>query len=227
VIEVNLLPGARKRAAPRKGRRSLSLPKVGGIPSDPWRLGAGALVVLALLVVGWLYMGVAGEAEELQVQIEAAQRDSARFADVIERAGALQARRDSIAARVSVIQGIDGARFVWSHLMDEVGRALPDYTWLTRLQQVGSSGPMFRVQGQAATYFALGNFMETLEASPFVRGVRLIASEQVAIAMGGGAQRLIYNFTLEASYQAPPPEIVERVPLFGPSVAIPAADGGI
>ncbi len=37
-----------------------------------------------------------------------------------------------------MIRAIDGTRFVWPHILDEVSRALPPYTWLTTLQQTSA-----------------------------------------------------------------------------------------
>lgn len=225
MIEVNLRPDGKKGKKRGGTRRSFALPKVSGVPSDPWILSAGALSLVALVVCAWFFLDVSGEAEELEVRIEAAQADSARFADVIARAETLTEQRDSIAARVAVIQEIDGARYVWPHLMDEVGRAIPDFTWINRLLQVSPPPNLaFRVHGQAATVFALTIFLENLEASPFIRDARLVSADQAVISLGGDSQRLIYNFIVEASYQDPPPEILNREPLFGPSVAIPGID---
>lgn len=222
MIEVNLLPAQGKGKKRKGSRRSLPSPSLAGFAGDRWVLSAGVLSAVALVVMGWLFVAVAGEAEELEVQIEAAQRDSARFADVIRRAETLQARRDSVAARVLVLQEIDGSRFVWPHVMDEVGRALPNFTWLTRINQVAPlPNLMFRVRGRASTYFALTSFMENLEASPFMRGVRLITSDQVVIQVPGSGGRNIYEFELELTWQEPPAGVIEREPLFGPSVALP------
>lgn len=218
MIEVNLLPGGKgKRRA--RSRRSFSLPSLKGVPGDPWVLGTGALSVLVLVFIGWLYFAVAGQAEELQVEIAAAERDSIRLHDVIERSEGLRARSDSIARRVDIIQQIDDARYIWPHVMDEVARALPDFTWLTGIRQISGGPPVaFRIEGRAGTYFALTSFMEAVEASPFIRGTRLVSSDQVPVAVGQGAERLIYSFVLEAEYRDPPPELIQTEPLFGPSV---------
>jgi len=227
VIEVNLLPGTGKGKGRKGGGagRSFKAPSFAGATADRWILSAGILSLLALVVIGWLFFSVAGQAEELNVQIEAAQRDSARFADVIRRAESLQSRRDSIASRVAVLQEIDGTRYVWPHVMDEVGRALPNFTWLTRMSQVSPPPNLsFRVRGRASTYFALTSFMENLEGSPFIRGVRLITSDQVTVQVPGSGARNVYEFELEMAWQEPPPGIIDREPLFGPSVGIPGSD---
>lgn len=225
MIEVNLRPSGKKGRKGAGARRSISVPSLSGLPSDPWFLAAGVLSLVALLALGWFWLDVNGAAEELEVQIEVAQADSARFADVIARAEILQTQRDSIAARVDVIQEIDGARYVWAHLMDEVGRALPDYTWLSRIVQVVPMPDLqFQVHGRAATVFALTVLIENLEASPFIRDARLSSADQVVISLGGDAERLIYDFVIDASYQEPDPAVLEREPLFGPSVEIPGFD---
>lgn len=228
MIEVNLLPTKGKQRGPRVPRRSFALPKLpSGMPQDRWVLTAGALAAISLIMIAWLFFTVRGAAEELQVRIEVAQSDSVRFADIIRQTEHLQARRDSIAQRVAVIQEIDGKRYVWAHVMDEIGRALPDYTWILRLQQVATTPDLYlRIQGRTATYFALTDFMTSLEASPFLADVRLVSSSSEVLTVGPGARRLILGYTLEARYQEPPPEAIDRVPLFGPSVAIPGASDG-
>lgn len=226
MIEVNLLPGDGKKGRARR-RRSFKLSLPSGIPGDRWTIGAGVLAVVAVAAIGWLYLGVAGQAEELELEIEAAVQDSVRFAGLIENTESLQARRDSIASRVAVIQEIDGNRYVWPHIMDEVARALPEYTWLTRVEQVTGGSPLiFRIEGRAGTYFSLTSLMERLEASPFLRGTRLVSTDQVVIEVGGGAQRRVYEFSLEAEYREPPADLIETEPLFDGTVRPPEAEEG-
>ena len=190
-------------------------------------MGSAFAVVLAVVGSGWLFFSASGEVEELQVQVDLAVSDSIRFADVIAQASLLQARADSIAERVAVIQEIEQGRYMWPPLMDEVARAMSDYAWLTRLFQVSvEEAPVFQIEGQAGTYFALTTLMENLEASPFIGGVQLIASEQVALSDDSGGARLLYEFVLEAAGRPAPPELIETVPLFGPSISPPEVEGG-
>ncbi len=216
MIKVNLLPGGKRSASPG-ARRKIPLPKLKGVGGDRWLMGT---VVLAALGIGYaasLFFGIRGEKEELAVATEAAVADSARYAEIVQRNEALIARRDSIATRVAIIQGIDQGRYVWPHVLDEVARALPDYTWLSGIIQVGSAEqPDFRVQGRSGNNFALTRFMENLEASPFIRGVELVTTEQVVERdQGLSGVTTVHDFTLEASYEMPPPELIETVPLLG------------
>ncbi len=218
MIEVNLLPGGKKRG-PKGPSLSFKLPTIEAVPKDPWILGSAVLVLVAVAVSAYLYVTTSSRQEELTVGIEAAVADSARYFDLIQKNNALNARRDSIAQRVEIIQEIDQDRYVWPHIMDEVARALPDYTWLRELLQVSPGEPMrFRIAGQAGNNFAVTQFMENLEASLFIRNVDLVSTEQELLT-AGGINRIVNRFELEAEYERPPPELLEMVPLFvqGPS----------
>ena len=215
MIEVNLQPGGKKRGS-RGPSFSLKLPSIGGIGQDRWVLGSSVLVLAAVIVGGYLYMTTSNLQRDLEVQIEEARADSLRYADLILQNDALLARRDSIAQRVNIIQEIDGDRYIWPHIMDEVARALPEYTWLTDILQVSLAEDLqFRIEGMAGNTFALTQFMENLEASLFIRNVHLIATEQVIQEVSpGGARRVVYRFQLEALFDRPPAELLETVPLF-------------
>ena len=40
--------------------------------------------------------------------------------------------------QIAVIRAIDGSRFVWPHILDEVSRALTPYTWLKSIAQTSA-----------------------------------------------------------------------------------------
>ncbi|MFO8175843.1 MAG: PilN domain-containing protein [Gemmatimonadota bacterium] len=213
MIEVNLLPGGKKRG-PRGSGLSFKLPSVEAAPRDPWVLGSALVVLLAVAVSAYLYLTTSGTHGELTVSLEEAVSDSARYADLIEQNDALLARRDSIAQRVSIIQEIDGDRYTWPHIMDEVARALPDYTWLEQVLQISAGDPLsIRISGRAGNNFAVTQFMENLEASLFLRNVELIRTEQVVETIGG-VSRIVNQFELNVEYERPPVELLETVPLF-------------
>ena len=194
---------------------------LGGLGRDRWVLGSAVVVIAAAAVCGWWYTSIRGRTGELQVQIEEARADSARYADLIQQNDALLARRDSIAQRVQIIQEIDGDRYVWPHILDEVARALPEYTWLTEILQVSLGDELqFRIVGRVGNTFALTRFMENLEASLFIRTVQLINTEQIVEELGeGGLRRVVFQFQIEAFFDRPPPELLETVPLFSSSSA--------
>lgn len=217
MIEVNLIPGGKKRSAKRKGKkRSLSLPALSAGPlKDRWTLGAVVAWVVTVATAAFVFLSLSGQQEEVDVAIRTEVQDSARFAELIAQVEGLIARRDSIIQRVSIIQEIDSERYVWPHVMDEVARALPDYTWLTTMVQTAPPPNLqVSITGQAGNNFAVAEFMDRLSQSPYIRVADLVSSSQTVQNQGSGVQQLVYEFVLDVHFQDPPPEIVETVPLF-------------
>ncbi|MEJ2678152.1 MAG: PilN domain-containing protein [Gemmatimonadota bacterium] len=213
MIEINLLPGAARRKK-RQGGFSFSLPK-GGMPSFDRLL---AFIVAAWIIgpglVAWLYLRETSKRSDLNVQIEQAVQDSMRYARLIEAANKLEARRDTIARKLQVIQQLDQDRYIWAHVMDEVSRALPEYTWLTAITQTqGGNAPTFQIEGRTGNYYALTQFMNDLESSPFIQQVRLYTTQQEQVE-----GKAVNQFVLQASYQQPAPQYIETVPLLNEDV---------
>jgi Tfp pilus assembly protein PilN len=208
VIEVNLLPGGKKRAT-RGKRRSITLPKLGGLPKDRWISGAIAAGIGSVLFAGWLFYSISGRSEELAVRLEAALADSARYSEQMGRTTQLLTTLASIVKRVAVIQEIDQGRYIWPHLMDEISRAIPDYIWMFQVQQItGGSKPHIRVVGQAGSIEALTVFMDQLESSPFIASVRTLRTAQEL-----NQNQMVYRYELEMDFEQPPAEFLETVPL--------------
>jgi Tfp pilus assembly protein PilN len=216
VIEINLLPGSTKKGGRRKLRRAPAVGAGAAKPSLPEFDRTKALVVggwvLGLAIVAYLHLGMNSRMETLRVENEAAVRDSARFAILRAQGDSLQARERAISQKLQVIQEIDAGRYIWAHILDEVSRALPPYVWVVNMTEAFSEAgvPRVRLEGRAGSYFAVGRYIEDLEASPFLRQVRLISSSQTQ-----ADQRTVLGFILEASYEEPAPDAIETVPLFG------------
>jgi Tfp pilus assembly protein PilN len=215
MIEINLLPGSTKRPARRGKRRAMGgLPQLKlSMPSVDRMLAA---VVLAWLVgtggVGWMHFSTSVRAADLKVELETAVRDSTRFSQQRAQGDSLAAQQAVVAQKLEVIQQIDAARYVWPHILDEVSRAVPSYVWLLNLTNAaqGVDLPRVRIEGMAGTTFALTQFMENLEMSPFLQSVRLISSVQ-----GQVENRAVHTFMVEVGFREPPADVIQTVPLFG------------
>jgi Tfp pilus assembly protein PilN len=229
MIEINLLPNARK-----KSRSSSSAAKfdfgafTGNLTSrmkDPWLLVAIAGVVIGIAGVGaqWFFQGRAETA--LLERERVAVQDSARYAAVVAQREAAEAQRDSISRQIAVITALDGERFIWPHVLDEISRALPTYTWLSSVRQsnpAAAASPeatvestptvAIRVIGLTVNVQALTVFMRQLEASPFLQNVTLAVSELAVVD-----EKEVTEFTLDINYAKPDASMIRTVPL---SVAV-------
>lgn len=208
MIEVNLLPGAARRTTRR--RSNLSLPRLERLRGiDRWGLFAAIALTAAVVFTGSLHLGAMNEREELNIEAERLRAEAVTLEQHAEEFRSFQARRDSIRQRLEIIQELDAGRYIWAHILDEVSRALPDYTWLTALAQIeGGTRPAFRITGRTGNLYSLTQFLADLEASPFIRGVKLTST--VLVVQGG---RDVHEFMIDAGFQDPPPELIETVPL--------------
>lgn len=237
MIEINLTPGTSRKSKGRKASMSLA-GVVGDAQSsikDPFLIAAIVSLVAAAGGVGMLHVTQASTASTLAAREEQAVADSARFAAVLRQRAAAEARRDSVLKQLELIRAIDADRFVWPHVMDEVSRALPPYTWLKTLSVlspppvVAQGAPpapapgdttakpkdpvtpelaKFRLVGNTVDIQALTRFMKLLEASPFIQKVQLARSE---MAMVEGKE--VTEFTLEAQYERPDSSMIVTAPV--------------
>ncbi|GJG85364.1 hypothetical protein tb265_05450 [Gemmatimonadetes bacterium T265] len=139
MIEINLLDPDGERSGERLGDALAAFAaRARGLVGDPHLAGAVAAVLLALGGGGFLYTSQARADVALAERERAATADSSRYAALLAARRAASAERDSVRRQLGVITSIDSARYAWAHVLDEVSRALPPYTWLTAVQQTSA-----------------------------------------------------------------------------------------
>ena len=235
MIEINLSPGASRKTKGRGAGLSLAGAFSGSKLSirDPFLIVAVVSLVAAVGTVGTLHLAQAAQASSLAEREEQAVADSTRFAAVLRQRSAAEAKRDSVQKQLDVIKAIDADRFIWPHVMDEVSRALPPYTWLKTLAvsapQVLAAGTTpaptpadttkpappvtpelarFRLVGNTVDIQAMTRFMKLLEASPFIQNVQLQRSE---MALLDGKE--VTEFVLEAQFERPDSSMITLTPV--------------
>ncbi len=105
---------------------------------DRWLAAAVVSAVLGLGSVGGMFVIQAHQSSTLNAQVQQGLADSTRYASVLHEQRHLEAKRDTLLRQVNMIRAIDGDRFVWPHVLEEVSAALPAYTWLTALSYSGT-----------------------------------------------------------------------------------------
>ena len=224
MIEINLAPGA-EGARPARQPLAVAVPRLPSVGAPPRAVGAGALALLLLLALGHGLSRQGARREELAARVEREVADSTRFATTLALVQTLQARQDTVRQKIGLIREVDQRRYVWPHLLDEISRAVPPFTWLTEIGWKAvpaapppadgaaptapvPAGPAFALQGHAGSTQALTRLMKNLEGSPFIREVTLVTSEQV-----DRDGRTLHRFTLEARYERPDSAAVATVPI--------------
>lgn len=140
MIEINLLPGAGNKKAARRQTVSFGSFASGlsGRLTDKFMIAAVVGVTVSVGAVAFLYLSQQRRDSVLQARVEKAVADSTRYANFLKDRYHAEAVRDTLLRQVNIIKSIDQDRYVWPHIMDEVSRALPQYTWLSLVSLNGS-----------------------------------------------------------------------------------------
>ncbi|HQR17725.1 MAG TPA: PilN domain-containing protein [Gemmatimonadales bacterium] len=229
MIEINLRPGQKRSTggSPLAALRS----QLSGLREkmrDPLPLVAAGVVVLALLFLGWSWFSTGQSLRALEPQLEQARQENQRFRNFVAQKRKVELIRDSLVAQITVLQSVDGERYVWPHVMDEVTRALPPYTWLVDLGASspvaappvpGSPGdtvvadttaPVMRIQinGRTVDVQAFTRFLRQLEASPWITDVQPISAQTVV-----QDERPVTAFSIRAAFRKADSAYIRTVPL--------------
>ena len=246
MIEINLLPGARRRA--KRGGGAIidfgaSLASVRERVKEPWLLGSVVVTVIALVAVGLLYTQQTRKKTAIEDALQKAVQDSTRYASVLKEHDKAEAKRDTALRSLNLIRAIDDDRFIWPHIMDEVSKALPPYTWLVSLGFTGAGQaqqPIATVAPRAPNDSAtggkkkrrvlnttiprdtvrihlVGNTVDIQALTRFIRQLEQSAFlEQVQLVKSEHANdngKDVTQFQLDMLYSRPDPAMVKRVPL--------------
>ena len=225
MIEINLLPGKRKPAA-GKGFK-LRLPDFKGLIANitnPWLLGASAAWVVVLAGSAALFVLTRGQLTALNSKREAIRTEKRRFDAVISQKRQSERIRDSLVSEIAVIRSIDADRYIWPHILDQVTKALPPYTWLTGITSQATAAPApvagapvdtaaghtvrFQVTGSTVDIQAYTTFLRQLAASPWFTDV-IPASSQTVVEQ----DRPVTAFTVTARYRVADSVYIHTVPL--------------
>ena len=140
MIEINLNPNAGKKKSTRA--KSVDFGALaGGVSNklrDKFLIGTAVAVIAAGGAAGFLYTTQTARAADLTDRKDRAVKDSIRYATFLKDRHRAQSVRDTLLREVNIIKSLDDDRFIWPHVLDEVSRALPQYTWITNLTFTGS-----------------------------------------------------------------------------------------
>ena len=229
MITVNLRPDLKRKRA-RQLAKGLMDARTGCASwaakvKDPLLVAVGELGVRARLARFRLISARARELNALEPQLEQSRRREPRFKAFLAEKRHQETIRDSLVAQITVIRGVDGDRYVWPHLLDEVTKALaglhlaggprprpplgpglspprptrpasvPSLTVPTAPRSSPSPWP-FQVNGRTVDIQAYTRFLRQLEASPWITDVTPVSAQTVV-----EKERPVTAFTIRATYQ--------------------------
>jgi Tfp pilus assembly protein PilN len=238
MITVNLRPDLKRKRARRPLAGALDgFRGLGSKIKDPVLLVAVLSWVGVLGWLGFVFLGTTRELSALTPQLEQSRSENKRFKAFLAEKRHQETVRDSLVAQISTIRTVDGDRYVWPHLLDEVTRALPAYTWLVDLgpananSRSGAPAPaaapaakaagakdtaapaapqavQFEVNGRTVDIQAYTRFLRQLEASPWITDVQPVSAQTVV-----EKDRAVTAFTIRGTFKQADSAYIKTVPL--------------
>src|ERR1044071_2053548 len=220
MITINLKPGSKraKGGGPSLAGRLSGLKELGAKVKDPWLVGAVGAWILVVVVLGGIWLSSAASMRSLRPELDQARSENRRYRAFLAEKKHVEAARDSVLVQIAQSSQVAGDRYVWPHILDEVTRALPDYTWLVDLGAVnagiaadtaaGAAPPVGgQMVGRTMDIQGFTRFMRQLEDSPWLKDVTVLSTETI-IERG----RAVTSFTLRASYERSRPARTQAAP---------------
>jgi type IV pilus assembly protein PilN len=186
MIRINLVATERKTKAASKG---LNL-------GQKMTVIGSLVLILATLGIGWRYWALEQSAATIERQLTDARREEQRLAAILKQVREFEARREVLQQRATLIDELRRGQTAPVHIIDQISRALPEMTWLTRVQQSGFDVTM---EGRCLSLTSLSDFIGNLEASRFFKRPVEILSSEVVGGDNGGPDTI--RFTIKGSFQ--------------------------
>jgi len=188
-------------------------------PAGP-AIAPGALqsyVLLALFAGGALVLCAgawwlqSNKLKDLETRIAADEKRQKDLQAIKQQVDQFQQRKAILENKVLVIEQLRLAQKSPVHMMDEISKALPDYVWLTGMDETRGA---VRFQGQSNSLAAVADFIGGLQRSGWFPQVDLGTAVEA---------RSIVNFTVTGNFKDPEVAAKEKAAAAAAAAAAPAA----
>jgi Tfp pilus assembly protein PilN len=230
MITVNLRPGLKRKRAGSPLKGALERVKaLGAKVKDPLALGVAASWIVVVGGLGSSWLATARQVRALDQQLEVTRAEHKRFKTFLDQKHKQELIRDSLVTQITTIRSVDGDRYVWPHLLDEVTKALPAYTWLVDMSSAAAPPPpppppgakndkhapdttkpplSFLLNGRTVDIQAYTRFLRQLEASPWINDVTPVSATTVV-----EQERAVTAFQIRATFKQADSAYIRTVPL--------------
>lgn len=216
MITINLKPGSRRtKSGPSLAGGMSALKGLTSKGKDPFPMIAVGVIAILAVTLGAIFFGSASKVNNLEDELDAARSENRRYKSFLVEKQRAEAAKDSVVAQIATIRMVDDDRYIWPHILDEVTRALPPFTWLTEVTAVPAPPPIdttviapapvsVQMLGRTMDIQGFTRFMRQLEDSPWLSDVTVVATTTEI-----DHARAVTAFTVRASYARPVRDRVE------------------
>jgi type IV pilus assembly protein PilN len=163
-----------------------------------------AIVVAALVGIGWWYWALGQASIRVDADIAEAQQAAVRLRSVLAEVQRFEAQRTQLQQRVALIEQLRRGQSAPVQLLDHLSRSVPDMLWLTSVEQKGTD---VIVEGRSTTLIAVSDFVGNLGNGDLLKKPIDIVNSQVEAAPAGAppdaAPVDLIHFTVKAQLAGP------------------------
>jgi type IV pilus assembly protein PilN len=186
MIRVNLLAPERPTKTSKKTRAVSATPGAVQVYLFLALFAGGALVLCAAA-----YWYQSTKIKKLDSDIAAAEQRQRELQAIKVQVDALEAKRRTFQQKVDLIERLKAAQSEPVHLLDEISKNLPDFVWITALDQ---TGPIVKITGQSSGLTSVADFISALQRSGYFPVVDLVSSSE---------NNNIISYSLQGTFKSP------------------------
>ena len=175
MIRVNLLAADR----PTKKKKAAAGGGGGGAPAAPGSvqayllLGLFTLGTIVLCAAVWWWQS--NKIKKLDADIAQAEQRQRELQAIKAQVDALERKRETFQRKVDLIERLKAEQSGPVHMLDEVSKSLPDFVWLSGLDQTADR---VRFSGQSSGLTSVADFISALQRTGWFPQVDLVSSTE-------------------------------------------------
>jgi type IV pilus assembly protein PilN len=183
MIRINLLPEEERGRKARRGTPGLKmpafklpiLPRIPMVPQTIWMIGViVVLAVVLLLVYAIPKRQIANRNNEI-ARMEAKLAKLKKEADLVKN---LETKEKEMKERLEIITRLNRNRFLRAKMLDDLCSRVPEYLWLTSLEEVSSK---VKITGLTFSNLTVARLIEELEESSYFTNPELISLKKKTV----------------------------------------------
>ena len=160
MIRINLLESERAASSkPKAAAAGGAATGGGGSGIGPYVPLLGGLIV-AGLGCGYFFMTLTAEINDTNARIITAKAEVAKLQLEKAKKEELERKRKSFQDQVNLIERLKAEQGGPVRMLDEIQKALPDFVWLTKMDQAGAT---LKITGEASNNNAIADFLSNLQ----------------------------------------------------------------
>ncbi len=188
MIRINLLAVERERT-----KKRVLIPAAHRVT-----IAASLILVATALVIGWWFWALRQESAQVDEEIAKAEVEMQQLRSVLMQVRQFETSKAALQQRVSLIEQLRRGQAGPVHVIDEVSKALPEYTWLVELSQ---GGDVFTITGMTTSLTGVSDYIANLGTSAWFKPPIELIDSQIDASQRAGEP--LIRFSIRAQFTNP------------------------